>query len=142
MAASDSFRISVCNFIKKNTPAKMFICEFWKTFKNMFREKHLRMTASCIYLWILRSSSYHLFYKAPLGNSWFNLQVSEFQPPYTVKKYFTCAFQAFYTRRRRSYSKVFMYLKSLKIIWDEVNLQVNKKISFIYNPLSILLSFS
>ena len=49
-------------------------------------------------------------------------QVAEFQPLHTVRKYFTSAFQAFYTRRRRSYSKVFMYLKFLKIICEEVNL--------------------
>ena len=124
MAASNSFRFPACNFIKKGTPAKMFICEFCKTFKNSFRQKHLRMTASwCVYLWILRSFSDHLFHTAPLGNCLFHLQVAEFQPQHTVQKYFTSAFQAFHTRRRSSYSKAFMYLKSLKIICEEVNLQ-------------------
>ena len=36
VAASDSFRFPACNFIKKETPAKMFICEFCKIFKNIF----------------------------------------------------------------------------------------------------------
>ena len=121
VAASDSFRFPAWNFIKKKTPAKMFICEFCKIFKNIFRQKHLRMTASCVYLRIWRCFSDHLFHKAPLGNCLFHLQVAEVQPPHTVKKYFTCAFQAFYTRRS-SYSKAFMYLKSLKIICEEVNL--------------------
>ena len=123
VAASDSFRFPACNFIKKKTPAKMFICEFCKIFKNVFRQKHLRMTASCIYLWILRSFSDHLFYKPPLGNRLFHLQVAESQPPHAVKKYFRCAFQAFYTKRTRNcYWKVFTCLKSLKIICEEVNL--------------------
>ena len=34
------------------------------------------------------------------------------------KKSFTSAFQASYTKTRRSYSKVFLYLKSLKIICE------------------------
>ena len=78
VAASDSFRFPACNFIKKETPTKMFICEFCKIFKNIFRQKHLRMTAFCIYLWILRSFSDHLCYRAPLGNCLFHLQVAQF----------------------------------------------------------------
>ena len=73
------------------------------------------------YLWILRSFSDHLFYKAPFGNWLFHLQVAEFQPPHTVNKYFTSAFQAFYIRRK-SCSKACMCLKSLKIIFEEVKL--------------------
>ena len=57
MAASDSFRFPACNFNKKKTPVKMFICELCEIFKNIFRQKHLRMTVSCAYLWILRSFS-------------------------------------------------------------------------------------
>ena len=107
VAAPDSFRFPACNFIKKMAPAKMFICEFCKVFRNIFRQKHLWMTASCVYLWILRCFSDHLFYKALLGNYLSHLQVTKVQPSHTVKKYFTCAFQEFYTRRS-SYSKAFM----------------------------------
>ena len=56
----------------------MFICEFCKIFKNILRQKQLRMTASCAYLWILRIFSDHLFYRAPLGNCLFHLQVAQF----------------------------------------------------------------
>ena len=35
VAASESFRFPVCNFIKKQTPTKMFICEYCKIFKNI-----------------------------------------------------------------------------------------------------------
>ena len=71
------------------------------------------MTASYSYMVFLRSCSDHLFYRAPLENCLFYVQVAEFQRPDTVKKYFTGAFQAFYTRTRSSYSKAFIYLKSL-----------------------------
>ena len=39
MVVSDSFRFPACNFIKKKAPGKMFICEFCKIFKNIFRQK-------------------------------------------------------------------------------------------------------
>ena len=85
------------------------------------------MTASCVYLLILRSFSDHLFYRAPLGNCLFHLQVTQFQLPHTVKKCFYNkeshkSFSRIYTRRRSSHSKAFMYLKFLKIIREEVNL--------------------
>ena len=74
------------------------------------------------YLRILRSYSDHLFSRAPLGNCLLHVQVAGFQPPDKVKKYFTSAFQAFYTRTRSSNSKAFIYWKSLKMICEEVNL--------------------
>ena len=40
-----------CNFIKKETLAQVFSCEFCEIFKNTFFTEHLRMTASI--LWIL-----------------------------------------------------------------------------------------
>ena len=102
------------------------LCEFWKIFWEHLLSEHHRMTASCFCLWTLRSFSDHLFYRTPLGNCLFHLQV-QFQPPHTVNKYFTCTFQVFSTRRRRrrrrsSYWKAFLYLKSLKIIGEKVNL--------------------
>ena len=36
------------NFIKKETPAQGFSCEFCKIFKNTFFAKHLWMTASIL----------------------------------------------------------------------------------------------
>ena len=122
-ASDDSFRFPASNFTKKRLQKRRYSVNFPKFLRTSF-VRHLRMTASCFYLWILRSFPDHLFYRAPLENCLFHLQVAEFQPPHTVNKYFTCAFLAFYTRRRRrsSYSKEFMYLKSLKIICEEVNL--------------------
>ena len=79
------------------------------------------MTASCVYLWILRSFSEQLFFRAPLGNCLFHLQVAEFQAADTVENIFTGAFQALYKRTRSSHSKAFIYLKFIKIICEEVN---------------------
>ena len=42
-------------------------------------KEHLQMTSFCVYLWILRSFSEQLFYKAPLRNFFFHVQVAEFQ---------------------------------------------------------------
>ena len=112
VAASDSFRFPSCNFIQKETGAEMFICEICKFLENIFWQN-----TTCEFWEVLG----HLFYKAPFGNCLFHLQVAEFQPPHTVKKYCTSAFQAFYTRRK-SCSKAFIYLKSLKIICEEVKL--------------------
>ena len=45
------------------------------------------LTASCVDLWILSSFSDHLFYRTPLGNYLFHLQVAKFQSPHTVNMY-------------------------------------------------------
>ena len=56
------------------------------------------------------SFSEHLFYRAPLRNCLFHVQIAVFQPVDAVKNYFTGAFQALYTRarevaiRRRSFT--------------------------------------
>ena len=87
VAVSDSFRFLASNFIKKKTPVKMFIFEFCKICKNIFRKNHLWITVSCVYLSILRSFSDHLFYRAPLANCLFHVQVAEFHPPHTKVPY-------------------------------------------------------
>ena len=121
VAASDRLSFLVCKFIKKGIPAKMFFCEFCKFFKNIFWQSSSAWLL-LVYLWTLKSFSNDLFYRASLGNWLFHVQVAEFQPPPTVKKYFTSAFQALYTKTSSSYSKVFIYLKSPKIISEEFNL--------------------
>ena len=105
--------------LKKRFPQRSFSVNFAKhLFKHLLTE-HLQMTA--VYLWILRSLSEHLFYRATLRNCLFHVQVAEFQQTDTVKNYFTGAFQAFYTRARSSRSKAFISLNALKIICEEVN---------------------
>ena len=39
-----------CNFIKRNTLAKMLFCEFCELFKNTFFTENLRVTASDIWM--------------------------------------------------------------------------------------------
>ena len=112
----------------KETPEKLFICEFCKNFKNIFSQS----TSGWLHLWIL-SFSDHLFYRAPLGrNCLFHAQVAGFQPLDTAKKCLTSAFQAFYKRTRSSYSKAFIYLKSLKIICEEVKVACVVKIKLFF----------
>ena len=45
-------------------------------------------------MWILRSFSEELYYKAPLRNFLFHLQPAEFEQADTLKNYLTGAFQA------------------------------------------------
>ena len=78
VAASDSFRFPACSFIKKGTPAKTFFCEICKVFKNIF----LQITSGWL---LLRSFSDYPFFRAPLRNSLFHVQVAEFQPPDKIK---------------------------------------------------------
>ena len=101
----------------------MFFCKFCKIFKNISWQNTSVMTASCDYLWILRCFSIHQFYGTTLRNSSFHAQVVEFQPADSVKNYFTGVFQAFFSRTRGSQSKAFIFLKSLKIVCEEVHSQ-------------------
>ena len=80
--------------------------------------KASRMTASCVYLWILRSFSDHLFYRAPLGNCIFHLQAPQFWP---VKRISQKLFKHF-LQEENGYLKAFIYIKSLKIKCEELNL--------------------
>ena len=106
--------------LKKRLRQKCFSVNFAKFLKISFLlTKHLRMTASCLYLRILRSFSKHFFYRALPGNCYFHVQVAEFQPPDTVKNYFT---DTFYTRPRSSHPKAFIYLKFLKTVCEKVYL--------------------
>ena len=125
VGVSDSYRFLTCNFIKKEICAKIFFCEFWKIFKNILWQNTfwwLLLKFICEF-WEVLQNIKHLFYRAPLRNSLFHVQVAEFQPADTVKNYFTGgAFQAFYARAKSSLSKACIYLKSLKIICEAVNL--------------------
>ena len=113
MAASDSFRFPACNFIKRDSGKDNFLSVL-QIFKNIFWQN----TSRCLLLlficefWICSDRP---FYRAPLGNWLFHVQVAGFQPPDAVKRYLTGDFQVFYTRTRSSYSKAFIYLKSLRI---------------------------
>ena len=99
VAASDSFRFPECSFDKRRTPAKTFFREFRKIFKNIF----LQNTSGWLLLLclpaILRSFSDLLFYRAPLGNCLFHVQVAEFRPPNTIKSISRLLFKHFIRKR-------------------------------------------
>ena len=132
VAASDSFGFPVCNFIKKETPQNMFFCKVCEILRTFFLlTEHLRMTTSCVYLWIFHN--FLEFFKVFQNNS-FKEQLWEvayfmyknYRIPTTrysnSQVYLTGAFQAFYTRARSNHWKAFIYLKSLKTVCEEVNL--------------------
>ena len=106
--------------LKKRLRKRCFSVNFAKFLRTSFSLKeHLRMAASCVYLWILTR------FQSTLEKLLFYVQVAEFQLPDTLKNrcfsrcYFTGAFQAFYTKLRNS--KAFILLKSLKTVYEEVN---------------------
>ena len=89
----------------KEALAKMFICEFCKIFKNIFRQN----TSGWLHLWILRSFPDHFFYKAPLGNCLFHAQVAGFQEQDTIQSISQVLFKHFWQEqevaiRRRSFT--------------------------------------
>ena len=92
---------------------------FPRNLRNFYEQllaDHLRMTASCVYLRILRSFSEHLIYRATLRNWLFYLQVTEFQPPDTISQ---VLFKHIIQQRQVPIKR---YWKSLKTIYEEVNL--------------------
>ena len=84
VAASDSFRFSACSFIKKGLQQRRFSVRL----KKFLRTSFYRIPPDDCFLClpaIWRSFSDALFFRAPLGNSLFHLQVAEFQPPDKIK---------------------------------------------------------
>ena len=129
VTASQSLGFHSATLLKKRLRQRCFSVNFAKCLRISFLlTEHLRMTASCVYLRILRNFL-EVFYKRTLflQNTFekllFHVQVAEFQPLGIVKNYSTGAFQASYTRLRSSDSKVFIYIKSLKTVCEEVNLK-------------------
>ena len=122
MAVSDSFRFPACNFMIKRFLQRCFLVNFAKFLRTCFDR---RPPDDCF---LGLSVKFKKAFRTSLlwstsENCFFHVQVAEFQPANAVKNYFTGAFQAFYTRGRSRPLKAFIYLKSLKIICEEVNSQ-------------------
>ena len=99
VAAPGSFRFAACNFIIKETTAKMFVCEFCKIFKdNLFFDRTPQ--DDCF---LCLSVDFEFFRTLLLlsasGKLLLRVQVEEFQPPDTVKNYFTGPFKRFIQER-------------------------------------------
>ena len=107
--------------LKKRLRQECFSVNFAKFLRTSFLlTKHHRMTASCIYLWIL-SFSEHFFHTAPPETA-ISCPGRRISTTRYSKKLFHRSFQAFYTRTRSNHSKEFIDLKSLKTVCDEVYL--------------------
>ena len=108
--------------LKKRFPQKCFSANLAKFLRTSFdralpNDCFLSLSAN------FKKFSEHLFCRASLRNCLFHVQVAVFQPADTVKNYFTGAYSSIvYKNTRSSHSKAFIYLKSLKIICEEVNL--------------------
>ena len=85
VAASDSFRFPPAALLKKGLQQRRFSVRFAKFLRTSFYRTRLDDCFLCLPV-ILRSFSDHLFYRAPLGNCLFHVQVAEFQPPDTIKR--------------------------------------------------------
>ena len=104
VTASESLGFHSGTLLKKRLRQRCFSVNFAKCLRISFLlTEHLLMTASCVYLRILRNFL-EVFYKRTLflQNTFekvlLHVQVAEFQPLGIVKNYSTGAFQASYTR--------------------------------------------
>ena len=84
VAASDSFRFPPAALLKKGLQQRRFSVRFAKFLRTSFYKTPPDDCFLCLPV-ILRSFSDHLFFRAPLGNSLFHVQVAEFQPPDKIK---------------------------------------------------------
>ena len=79
--------------LKKKLPKRCLSENFAKFLRTTFLlTEDFRMTAFCVYLWILKHFSEHFFYRARRRNCLFYVKVVVFQLPDTVKNYFTGVF--------------------------------------------------
>ena len=91
--------------LKKRLRQRSFSVNSAKFLKTSFLlTEHFWMTASCVYLLILRSFSEHVLYRATPGNCYFMCKLQNFK---TVKQYFT---GTFYARSRSTHSKARLHL--------------------------------
>ena len=84
VTASDSFRFPACSFIKKGLQQRRFSVRFAKFLRTSFYRTPPDDCFLCLPV-ILRSFSDHLFFRGPLGNSLFHVQVAEFQARDKIK---------------------------------------------------------
>ena len=109
-----NFAIFLITSFDKTPPDDYFLC------LSVNFEKLFRIISFLIIIIIIIISFLELL--VTLGNCLLQVQVPEFEPAETVKDYFTSPIQAFYTRPKSRHSKALIYLESLNIIFNEVNL--------------------
>ena len=72
----------------------MFFCEFCKILKDIFTFDRTPQD-DCFLCLSVNFEFLHFFYRAPPEKLLFRVPVEEFQPPDTVKNYFTGPFKCF-----------------------------------------------
>ena len=80
--------------LEKGLQQKHFSVNFAKTFKNIFWQNTSKWLFR-VFICNLSGLSDDLFYRAPLGNCLFHVQVAEFQPPDTIKSISQVLFKHF-----------------------------------------------
>ena len=121
VAVPENFSFPACNFIIKETTTKMFFCEFCKIFKDIFSFDRTPQDDCFLCLSVNFEFFRTLLLQSTSGKLLFCVPVEEFQPPDTVKNYFTGPFKRFIQEREVAIQR-FIYLKSPKTVCEEVNL--------------------
>ena len=108
VAASESFRFPPAAFLKKGLQQRRFSVRFAKFLRTSFYRTLPDDCFLCLPV-ILRSFSDHLFFRAPLGNSLFHVQVAEIQPLSKIKRILHALFKSLIRKqdvaiRRRSFT--------------------------------------
>ena len=96
---SCKFQVSSLQLHYKETTAKMFFCEFCKILKDIFTFDRTPPDNCFLCLSVNFGFFRTLLLNNTSGKLLFRAQVEEFQPPYTVKNYFTGPFKRFIQER-------------------------------------------
>ena len=99
LAAPERFRFPAYNFIIKKTTTKMFFCEFCKVFKDIFSFDRTPQDDCFSCLSVNFEFFRTLLLQSTSGELLFRVPVEEFQPPDTVRNYFTGPFKLFIQER-------------------------------------------
>ena len=102
VAAFTGLRFPACNFFKNETPAKMFFLWILQIFEEHVLIEHLRKTAPCVYLRILRSFSEHLFYRAPYFKYSYRISTTR----YCKKLFHKCFSSILYKNKKQPFEDV------------------------------------
>ena len=99
VAAPESFRFPASNFIIKATMAKKIFCIFCKIFKDIFSFDRTPQDDCFLCLSVNFEFFRTLLLCSTSGKLLFRVQVEGFQPPHTVKNYFTVPCKRFIEER-------------------------------------------
>ena len=108
--------------LKKGLEQRHFSVNFAKIFKNTFLQNTFLQNTSGSLLLVF-TCNFEKFFRSPIlqstsGKLLISCTSCKISNTRYNKKYFTSAFQALSTNTRRSYLEAFIYLKSLKIIFE------------------------